>query len=162
MSYPAWTNRFEKKALPAGTCVCVICMCVVTDVEQRLLTCQRYLVVIFKDARLFQYVFLASLIFSIKSTTNCIIGDSSWSLWWIGNRLNTGFPFSLVANSDVSSFNDPYLSSLQSLRSLLKHLSSALFVCVVKEMLMAVDKKQWGIQPMTSIPNKVLLPWNIL
>lgn len=93
-------------------------------------TCQRYLVGTFKDACLFQYIFLASLTFSIKSTTDCIIGDSSWNLWWIGNRLNTGFPFSLVASSDVSSFNDPYLSSLLSSHSLLKHLSSALF-CVL-------------------------------
>lgn len=96
-------------------------------------TCQRYLVVTFKDACLFQYIFLASLTFSIKSTTNCIIGDFSWNLWWIGNRLNTGFPFSLVANSDVSSFNDPYLSSLLSSHSLLKHLSSALFCVLLRK-----------------------------
>lgn len=96
-------------------------------------TCQRYLVGTFKDACLFQYIFLASLTFSIKSTTNCIIGDSSWNLWWIGNRLNTGFPFSLVASSDVSSFNDPYLSPLLSSHSLLKHLSSALFCVLLRK-----------------------------
>lgn len=96
-------------------------------------TCQRYLVGTLKDSCLFQYIFLPLLTFSIKSTTNCIIGDSGWSLWWIGNRLNTGFPFPLVANSDVISFNDPYLSSLLSSHSLLKHLSSALFCVLLRK-----------------------------
>lgn len=80
----------------------------------------------------------------------------------VGNRLNTGFPFSPAAKSDVSGVNDPYLSPLQTRGRLCERLFCALVPVLLWKSWWWLIRNNWVAGQLLKSKIRPLLSWSNL